>query len=567
MKTITQVAIYARVSCEQQVTTCTIDSQLEALKTQVQADGFSLQAHLQFIDEGFSGSTLVRPALERLRDAVAKGEIDRLYVHSPDRLSRKYAYQVILVDEFQKNGIEVFFLNHQLGKSPEDELLLQVQGMVAEYERAKIIERSRRGKRHAASSGSLNAFSKAPYGYRHISKHLGGGQVRMEIHLAEARIVQQIFEWAVYEHMTLRGICQRLEAMCVPSPKGKSVWDSSSIRRILNNPHYKGEACFGRLRQGPKISRLRPPRNSSAHARSYSTYKTPPEDWIIVPVAAIIDQELFAAAQEKLSESCRRSRQRIQGASYLLQGLTVCGVCGYAYVHSIKRPTRNGKVYEYYRCYTRKLSDGSRCSNVSVVAESIEEAVWIEVCKLLKNPQSLQQEYQRRLNNCDEDHLTKQIRTIQSQKGKLEQGIGRIIDTYTEGLIEKDEFEPRLKGLRERLRNIETQLQTLHNEASLVGELKVVVGRVEEFAAKVVERLESLDWQSKREVIRTLVKRIEVYPEQVKVVFRVSSGPLVPRPNEESSSNCGVRIGDISNPSLVGLGHRKLACQMVLHHR
>lgn len=177
----TQVAIYARVSCEQQVSTHTIESQLMALQAQVNADGTVCpKAHL-FVDEGHSGSTLLRPALEQLRDAVARGEIDRLYVHSPDRLARKYAYQVVLMDEFKKAGVEVIFLNHPLGQSPEDDLLLQVQGMVAEYERAKIIERSRRGKRHAAQAGSLNAFSRAPYGYTFISRHLTGGQARMDI--------------------------------------------------------------------------------------------------------------------------------------------------------------------------------------------------------------------------------------------------------------------------------------------------------------------------------------------------------------------------------------------------
>lgn len=150
----TQVAIYARVSSEQQVSSNTIDSQTQALQEQVTADGYSVQKHLVFKDDGYSGSTLVRPALEQMRDAIALGEIERLYVHSPDRLARKYAYQVVLVDEFTQSGVKVIFLNHALGQSPEDDLLLQVQGMVAEYERAKIIERSRRGKRHAAQSGS-----------------------------------------------------------------------------------------------------------------------------------------------------------------------------------------------------------------------------------------------------------------------------------------------------------------------------------------------------------------------------------------------------------------------------
>ena len=141
----------------------------------IASTGLSLMPDERFCDEGYSGATLVRPALERLRDAVAAGHLDRIYVHSPDRLARRYAYQVLLIDEFRRAGVEVVFLNRSIGLSPEDDLLLQVQGMVAEYERAKILERSRRGKRHAAHQGEVSVLSGAPYGYRYIGKHIGGG--------------------------------------------------------------------------------------------------------------------------------------------------------------------------------------------------------------------------------------------------------------------------------------------------------------------------------------------------------------------------------------------------------
>ena len=174
----THPAIYARVSSEQQATTHTIASQVAALQERVATDGLALSEMMQFLDEGYSGGTLVRPALERLRDLVAAGAVDRLYVHSPDRLARKYAYQVLLVEEFQRMGVEVIFLNRALGRSPEDDLLLQVQGMMAEYERAKIVERHRRGKLHAARAGAVNVLSGAPYGYRYVPKYAGGGQAR-----------------------------------------------------------------------------------------------------------------------------------------------------------------------------------------------------------------------------------------------------------------------------------------------------------------------------------------------------------------------------------------------------
>src|SRR5438876_9166886 len=176
-----RVALYARVSSQQQADAHTIGSQVEALKARIRNDRFQLEEELCFLDEGYSGSTLFRPALERLRDQAVACSFDRLYVHSPDRLARAYAYQVLLVEELQRHGIEIVFLNRDIGQSPEDNLLLQMQGMMAEYERAKIMERSRRGKRHAAQVGLVNVLAGAPYGYRYISKYASGGQARYEI--------------------------------------------------------------------------------------------------------------------------------------------------------------------------------------------------------------------------------------------------------------------------------------------------------------------------------------------------------------------------------------------------
>jgi site-specific DNA recombinase len=155
-------AIYARVSCEQQALQSTIESQIAALRERVRTDGLSVDEELCFVDDGYSGSTLVRPALERLRDVAWAGGFTRLYIHSPDRLARKYAWQVLLVEELQRCGVEIVFLNRTIGVSPEEDLLLQMQGMIAEYERAKIMERSRRGKRHAARCGSVNVLCGAP---------------------------------------------------------------------------------------------------------------------------------------------------------------------------------------------------------------------------------------------------------------------------------------------------------------------------------------------------------------------------------------------------------------------
>jgi site-specific DNA recombinase len=248
------------------------------------------------LDEGSSGATMVRPALERLWDLVAAGAVDRLYVHSPDRLARQYADQGLLVDEFQWAGVEVVCLHRELGRSPEDELRRQGQGMRAEHERAKSIERHRRGKRHAARAGVVNVLSGAPWGYHDVPKHAGGGQARYDIVPEEARVVRQVFAWVGRDRLTIGAVCRRLTQAGEATRTGKTIWDRSDVWGMLQKPAYMGAAAFGKTRQGPLPPRLRPQRGRSLPPkRTVSSADVPPEDWLQIPVPALVESEVFAA--------------------------------------------------------------------------------------------------------------------------------------------------------------------------------------------------------------------------------------------------------------------------------
>src|SRR3989454_6672542 len=272
---------------------------------------------MQFLDEGYSGATLMRPALERLRDVIAAGAVDRVYVHSPDRFAETYADQVLLVEVFRRAGVEVIFLNRALGQSPEDDLLLQVQGMIAEYERAKIIERHRRGKRHAARMGAVNVLSGAPYGYRYVAKYAGGGQARYEIVPDEAQLVRQVFDWIGRECLTIGEVCRRLTQAGERTRTGKTVWDRSAVWGMLKHPAYMGTAAFGKTRQEPLRPRLRAQRGRVLQPRrAVSTVDVPPEDWFPIPVPAMGEPEVFAAVQVPWQETRRHARQSQRGGLY-----------------------------------------------------------------------------------------------------------------------------------------------------------------------------------------------------------------------------------------------------------
>ena len=544
MKSI-QSAIYARVSSDQQTEHHTIVSQLAALRGRVAADGLALPEELQFIDEGYSGATLVRPALERLRDVAAAGEIERLYVHSPDRLARKYAYQVLLMDELQRAGVEVIFLNRHLGQSPEDELLLQVQGMVAEYERARMLERSRRGKRHAAHQGVVSVLCGAPYGYRYVSKYEGGGLARFEVVPHEARVVQQVFTWVGRERLSIGEVCRRLQQAGEARRFGKTVWDRSVVWGMLKNPAYKGTAGFGKTRVEPLRPRLRAQRGYSLQPRrAVSVTDVPPEEWLLIAVPAIIDAQLYEAVQEQLEENRRRSRQGQRGARYLLQGLLTCKGCGYAYYGKpISPSSRKGRprAYAYYRCVgTDAYRFGGQriCSHTQVRTDLVEVAVWREVCRLLEHPERLEQEYRRRGQAQRRSSQWERPERLRAQSQKLHHGIARLIDSYAEGLITKEGFEPRIKRMKQRVKALDEQAQQLADEATQLRELQLIIGHLEDFVAKVRKGLAKADWLMQREIIRTLVRRVEIDKQQVTVVFRVGPGPIVPSPDGTVLPDC-----------------------------
>jgi site-specific DNA recombinase len=565
-----RAATYARVSSDHQAEAGTIDSQIQALLDRAQEDGVTIDEELQFADEGYSGSTLVRPALERLRDLVSMGAIDRLYVHCPDRLSRKYAYQVLLVEELERCGVEVVFLDQDLGQTPERTLLVQVQGMIAEYERAAIRERCRRGKLHAARRGSINVLSKAPYGYRYVTKDEGGGQARYDVVLAEAQVVAQVFRWIGDDRLSLREGCRRLNRQGIPTPTGRRVWNPGTLKRMLDNPAYVGRAAFGRMRTGSLTPRLRPLRGSTGQPKRGGTLTPMPKDqWIFIAVPAIVSEELFEAVQEQLVENRKRCRQSRQGARHLLQGLLVCQQCQYAFC--AKTSSRRGANREMHRdvhyCCTGTIKShhgGQRvCHNKGIRAEELEEEVWNDVCTLLSDPPRLREEYERRLNPDSAATDAAMDRLRHTMQG-IKRGMVRITDAYENGFLQRPEFEQRIRRARERMSQLEAHAQAEVDAETQRRELRLVIGRLEEFAKRVAEGLDRADWHTRRGIIRALVREIQIGDESIRIVYRVNPSPgpgqpagLESRPSPTATQHCCGRRGVVGRAEAEAAGRRR----------
>src|SRR6202049_2827551 len=219
-------AIYARVSSEQQREENAIASQTASLSEFAAQHELEVPKEWVFEDEGYSGATLERPGLERVRDLAAEGQIQVVLAYSPDRLSRKYAYQILLMEEFARQGVETLFVRAPQGASAEDQLLVQFQGMIAEYERAQILERSRRGKRYRARTGEISVMSGAPYGYRYIRK-TDETLASYRVIDVEARVVQRVYEMYTVDGLSMGGIARRLNAEGISTRKQSARWGSS----------------------------------------------------------------------------------------------------------------------------------------------------------------------------------------------------------------------------------------------------------------------------------------------------------------------------------------------------
>jgi site-specific DNA recombinase len=328
--------------------------------------------------------------------------------------------------------------------------------------------------------------------------------------------------------------------------RGSTYWYASTIRGMLDNPAYMGRAAFGRAHFLAPRPRLRPIRGRlKPSPRATSRVAAPRDEWIEIPVPALIDPAMFEAARGQLDENRSRKRDREPGQRWLLQGLTVCQRCGYAYYGKKAPRSRTydpANALRYYRCTG---ADGYRfngkavCRNGPVRGDQLEQVVWSQVRSLLEQPDRVADEYRRRIGLAhDGAALPDEIVRLNRQITTMRRGIGRLIDSYAEGLIDKTEFEPRIAGLKQRLSQLQERHRAALDAIEVERDLSLVISRLEDFSAKVANRLDGLDPVRMQEIIRILVRRIEIDGDAIEVVFRVPppNGPGQPPPTDETAS-------------------------------
>jgi len=545
---VTSAAIYARVSSARQKKDQTIGSQTAALREHARQLGADLPEEWVFEDEGHSGATLVRPALEALRDLAAQGCIDVVLVYSPDRLARKFAYQALLIEEFARAGVRVEFVKGPRGDSPEDQLMVQFQGMFAEYEKAQLMERYRRGKAYRARTGSVNVLSGAPFGYRYVRKtdHAGAAY---EIIGHEAVLVAEMFRRYADDGASIADLARWLTGQGAPTRTGKSRWDRSVVWAMLRNPAYAGTAVFGKtmaVAGTPAINRAARLQGRSV-PRAVKTVDRPKEEWTQIPVPAIVTAETFERAGQRLADN-KRFAARNSKVPSLLQGLAACSACGYGYYRTSARTTSR-KIY-YYRCLGSddyRYEGGRVCGNKPVRADYLDTVVWDHITHLLADPALIRAEISKRLETArTADPATRQRKQLELGLAKAATTITAMIEAYSEQLITIDELRARMPHLRARETSLRGQIDALDAQLADRDAYLKLADDLEGFLAQLRGSAATATVEERQRVLRLLVKDILVGPEKITIRHRIptradGSGARQrdPRPDTEGDHRPG----------------------------
>ena len=537
---MTSAAIYARVSSARQKEQETIVSQTEALRAHAGQLGLDVPEEWVFEDDGHSGASLVRPALEALRDLVAQVPVDVVLCYSPDRLARKYACQALLMEELARAGTSVVFARAPSGDTPEDALLVQFQGMIAEYERAQIMERTRRGKNQRARSGSVNVLSGAPFGYRYVRKG-DHAAARYEVVPHEAAIVAGLFRRYADEGIAIAELARWLGSTGVATRTGKTRWDRSTIWGMLRNPAYAGRACFGKTgRVSEQAGRNRVARLAGrAAGAAYTTVDRPRGDWLEIDVPALVDEATFERVARRLAGN-KKFASRASKTPSLLQGLAACSGCGYACYRGHTTTTAGNKIF-YYRCIgsdNYRFEHGKVCGGKPVRAGYLDQVVWDHITDLIADPALIRAEITGRLAQIrTADPATAQRKRLDDALAKTTSAVSRLIGAYQEDLLSLDELRARMPDLRARETSLRHQAQALDAQLADREVYLKLAQNLEGFLAALRKSAVSATVEDRQRVVRLLVKEVLVGPGKIVIRHSIPTRGDTPAPASVSTDS------------------------------
>ena len=543
--------LYARVSTDEQARSgYSLAQQIEALRQYAAREGYEVLEEVQ--DPGQSGASLERPGMDRVRDLVAAGGVSVVLAQDRDRFAREPAYHYLLRREFEEHGTKIRALNDRGDDSPEGELTDGILDQLGKYERAKIAERSRRGRQRKAREGKVLATHAPRYGFK-----LNANRDGYEINESEMEVVRRIFHMVGVEGRSIRSIGTLLEREGIPTPKGAKHWDRSFSRKCIQDDVYKPHT-FEEVKAlvSPEVSaRLDPSAkyglwwfnrrgldirqvsesgpDGRRYRKTYRWYHKPKEEWIPVPVPASgIPRELVEAARAALKQNRKPARA---GRRFweLTGGVAYCGECGQGVcaTHSVKVKKGRSYAYDYYRCALRNKYGQDACANAHRPrANEREAAVWEVVSGLLKAPDRLRAglekliEEERRVLRGDPDQ---ESRTWANKLAEVDRKRGAYQDQQAEGLITLEELRKKLSALEETRAVAQRELDVLRSRQEHIEQLEHDADTIlNQYARMVPEGLDALTSEERHRVYKMLRLKVLFHADGSTEITGIFGGPL-----------------------------------------
>jgi site-specific DNA recombinase len=513
-----KAVIYARVSSDLQKKEGTIESQILELKKQVEKNGDVLIE--EYIDEGLSGAILDRPAMNKLReDLKVKDKFDVIYFLNADRIAREVTYQTIIISEIIKYKKDVIINGKDYKNDPENKFTLTVLGAVAELERAKITERTGRGRQLKIRQGVIMAPGSQIFGYDHHKKS-DSSPAYYTVNEKEAEVVKLIYSKYLEGKMGVGGICRYLDEIGYTKKKGSKNWYLTQVKKMLKQEMYMGIRYYNKYR------------TETSPKGKYKMVKRPREEWVGVKVPAIISEEDFQRVQEKLKWNKEKYRNpyKVQ----LLSNITHCGYCnhrgfGYRrYYRDTRYEVSKLFILEYYKCqyrerYRKMFSKGSgrpKCPNKDIRAHILEDHVFKMMYEYMRDPDILSNhmDFFQRKTRKELDKVVNDISEIDKEIERENQKKKILLAKYLEQDIESSEYSTKSLELDHHIQMLKLKKQELIQNTPLLHKKDVVENAVKQYTQYISTTLPNLtDFDSKREFLLKNISKVIFQLEKVEI--------------------------------------------------
>jgi site-specific DNA recombinase len=505
-----RAAIYLRVSTEEQSEGFSLPTQLETCRTLAAQYDYSVPMDYIIQDEK-SGTTLDRPGLRRLRELVHARAIAVVIVHDVDRLSRTLGHQLLLSEELEQHGIQLLVHTHAIDKSAEGLLFFQLRGAVAEFERAKILERLARGKKGRAQAGHTEG-GMVPLGYRYVGGHKSG---HYEIDHEEAALVERIFHMCL-SGMATQAIARLLSHERVPTQQdrrgqrnkhlARCIWNRSSIHKILRNETYTGTMYHNKTQR--VAGRKDPSRKTNRITRDMS-------EWVSVSVPVIIAPEIFHAVQLQLQQNAAQATRNRKHEYLFLGGRLRCGRCGTAMTGKV-----DSSGTRRYRCARPRwqiTEDDQPFCTGSAKAETLETQVWEAVERVLRDPNLIRAEIERQHGDIEARHaaIARERQVITTALARCDRDQARWDAAYEGEVIDLADFKMKKAEIDARRASLDAEHQRLNQEAQALDHAHCDAAALAGYCAQVQANLSALDMPNKRKALEALDIRIHWTPGEI----------------------------------------------------